>query len=94
LIGYVTRYWGKKPIWVTEYGFQTAPPDRLFGVSFSRQAAYVKQSFAIMRANPRIGMMIWFMLRDDSNLSGWQSGFFTAAGKKKPSYNAFRSLPH
>jgi hypothetical protein len=94
LIGYVTRYWGRKPIWITEYGFQTSPPDRLFGVSFSRQASYVKQSFAIARANSRIAMMIWFMLRDDGNLSGWQSGFFTAAGKKKPAYNAFRSLRH
>jgi hypothetical protein len=35
------------------------------------------------------------MLRDDTNLNiGWQSGFLTAAGKKKPAFNAFRRLPH
>jgi hypothetical protein len=40
-------------------------------------------------------VMIWFMLRDDTNIGqGWQSGFLTAAGKKKPAFNAFARLPH
>jgi hypothetical protein len=94
LIAVVNKLWGKKRIWITEYGWQT-PPDRLFGVSFARQAAYVRQSYAIARANPRIDMMVWFMLRDDTNIGiGWQSGFLTAAGKKKPSFNVFARLPH
>ena len=92
LIAAVTRFWGRRPIWITEYGFQTNPPDRLFGVSFSRQAAYVRQAHAIARRNPRITMLIWFMLRDDSSLSGWQSGFLTVRGTKKPAYRAFRAL--
>jgi hypothetical protein len=94
LINQVNKLWGKKRIWITEYAWQT-PPDRLFGVSFARQAAYVRQSFAIARANPRIDMMVWFMLRDDTNLGlGWQSGLLTAAGKKKPSFSVFARLPH
>jgi hypothetical protein len=94
LISVVNKLWGKKRIWITEYGWQT-PPDRLFGVSFARLAAYVRQSFAIARANPRIDMMVWFMLRDDTNIGvGWQSGFLTAAGKKKPSFSVFARLPH
>jgi Glycosyl hydrolase catalytic core len=95
LISLVNKLWGKKRIWITEYGWQTRPPDRLFGVSFARQAAYVRQSFAIGRANPRIDMIVWFMLRDDTNLGlGWQSGFLTASGKKKPAFNVFARLPH
>jgi hypothetical protein len=94
LISAVTKAWGKKPIWITEYGFQTKPPDNLFGISLRRQATYVSQAFAIARANPRISMMIWFLLRDDSRLSGWQSGLMTASGKKKPAYRAFQRLPH
>jgi len=39
-------------------------------------------------------MMLWFLIRDEGRLSGWQSGFFTAGGKRKPSYSAFRALPH
>jgi hypothetical protein len=95
LIAQVNKLWGKKkPIWITEYGWQT-PPDRIFGVSFGRQAAYVRQSFAIARANPRITVMIWFMLRDDTNIGvGWQSGMLTAKGKKKPAFNVFARLPH
>ena len=94
LIAQVNKLWGKKRIWITEYGWQT-PPDRLFGVSFARQAAYVRQSFAMARANRRIDMMVWFILRDDTNIPlGWQSGFLTAAGKRKPAFSAFARLPH
>ena len=76
----------------TEYGYQTNPPDRLFGVSYARQAAYLKQSFAIARANPRIDMMLWFLLRDERRLAGWQSGLFTASGRKKPAFAAFQRV--
>ena len=39
-------------------------------------------------------MMIWFLVKDESRLAGWQSGFFTTAGKRKPSYYTFRALKH
>jgi hypothetical protein len=94
LISLVNKLWGKKRIWITEYGWQTRPPDRLFGVSFAKQAAYVRQSFAIARANPRIDALVWFMLRDDTNLSiGWQSGLLTASGQRKPAFSVFARLP-
>ena len=94
LIRLSNRLFGKKPIWITEYGYQT-PPDRLFGISFARQARYVSQAYSIGRRMPQVQMMVWFMLRDDTNLSlGWQSGFLTARGKKKPSFNVFARLPH
>jgi hypothetical protein len=80
LIAPLTRYWGRKPLWITEYGFQTNPPDRIFGVSYRQQARYLSQAYAIARANRRIRMMIWFLLRDDGSLAGWQSGLLTAAG--------------
>ncbi|MDQ2984953.1 MAG: glycosyl hydrolase [Actinomycetota bacterium] len=94
LIKQVTRQWGKKPIWITEYGWQTNPPDRYFGVTWRRQARFLSQSFAIARKNPRISLMIWFLIRDERRLAGWQSGFYTANGRKKPAYDAFRRLPH
>jgi hypothetical protein len=93
LISLVNQLWGRKRIWITEYGWQT-PPDRLFGVSFARQAAYVRQSYAIARANPRIDAFVWFMLRDDTNIGlGWQSGFLTASGRRKPAFSVFARLP-
>ncbi len=94
LIKQANKLFHRKPIWITEYAYQT-PPDRQFGVSFATQARYLSQAYAIGRRTPQIAMMVWFMLRDDTNLNiGWQSGFLTAAGKKKPSFNVFARLPH
>jgi hypothetical protein len=91
----LTRLYGPKRIWLTEYGYQTNPPDKQFGVSWANQARYLTQAYAIARANPRVDMMLWFLLRDDSPVSsGWQSGFFTSTGVRKPAYDAFRKLPH
>jgi len=94
LIKELTRLYGHKRLWITEYGYQTNPPDRLFGVSFATQARYLTLSYGIARRNPRIDMMIWFLLKDEARVgNGWQSGFFTASGRRKPSWTAFRRLP-
>ena len=92
LIREVTRLYGNKRIWITEYGYQTNPPDPIFGVSWKKQAAYLTQAFGIARKNPRIDMMLWFLLKDEPNLSGWQSGLITYSGVKKPSFAAFMKM--
>ncbi len=92
LIGLVTRLYGRKPIWITEYGYQTNPPDKTFGVSLAKQSLYLTQAFAIARKNPRIQMMLWFLLKDEPNLSGWQSGLITYGGAKKPAFTAFERM--
>jgi hypothetical protein len=94
LIRELTRLYGPKRVWITEYGYQTNPPDRDFGVSFAKQARYLAQAFAIARANPRIDMMIWFLMKDEARIrNGWQSGFYTASGRRKPSWLAFKRMP-
>ena len=93
LIAQLTLLWGNKRLWITEYGYQTNPPDRAFGVSYAKQAAYMKQAYAMARKNPRIDMMLWFLLRDEPRLGGWQSGLLTRTGQKKPAFNVFRLLP-
>jgi hypothetical protein len=92
LIAEVGRLWGPKRLWITEYGYQTNPPDRTLGVSYAKQALYLRQAYGIARANPRIDMMLWFLIKDERRLNGWQSGLLTAAGKRKPSFNVFRAL--
>jgi hypothetical protein len=62
------------------------------GVTLAKQAAYLTQAFAIARKNPRIDMMLWFLLKDESTLAGWQSGLLTSTGKKKPAYAAFMKM--
>jgi hypothetical protein len=92
LISVVTRLYGDKQLWITEYGYQTKPPDQFFGVSWKKQAAYLRQAFDIAKANPRIGLFTWFLLKDSADPNGWQSGLMTTDGKKKPSYDAFANL--
>jgi hypothetical protein len=92
LISLVTDLYGKKPIWITEYGYETKPPDEFFGVPWNTQATYLTRAFEIARRNPRIDMMLWFLLRDDANKNGWQSGLITVDGEKKPSYAAFAHM--
>jgi hypothetical protein len=88
----LTRLYGKKRLWITEYGYQTRPPDRAFGVSYAKQATYLRQAYGIARKNPRIDMMLWFLLRDQRAIGGWQSGLLTLGGKKKPAFTAFQRL--
>jgi hypothetical protein len=92
LIHELTILYGNKRVWLTEYGYQTNPPDQIYGVSYGKQAKYLTQAFAIAKRNPRIDMMLWFLLRDESTPAGWQSGLLTNAGVKKPAWNAFRKL--
>lgn len=88
------QLYGSKPLWITEYGYQTNPPDRAFGVSWAKQSAYLTQAYAIARRDPNIQMMLWFLLKDEPLLGGWQSGLMTTTGRIKPAFNAFRALPH
>ena len=83
-------YGKRMRIWVTEYGYQTFPPDRIFGVTPSKQASYLTQAVALARKHPRIDMFLWFLLRDEQRLDGWQSGLMTWDGVRKPAFNAFR----
>jgi hypothetical protein len=90
----VRRLWGRKPIWITEYGYQTKP-DRAFAVSYAQQARYVRQAFSIARTNPDIDMMLWFLLRDQPrtrSFDGWQSGLLTRSGARKPAFRAFQRV--
>lgn len=94
LIRELDRLWPRKKyrIWLTEYGYQTNPPDKNFGVSWAKQADYLEQANGILVANPRVTMLIWFLLRDQEDLGGFQSGLVTAAGKRKPAYDVYRGL--
>ena len=49
----LTRLYGNMRIWVTEYGYQTNPPDRLFGVSPAKQALYMQQAWDKLAREPR-----------------------------------------
>ena len=77
-------------IWITEYGHQTRPQDRL-GVPYSTQATYIKRSMTLARNYPFVGMFIWFVYQDDPG-QPWESGLYTSSGAaKNPSPSRFSS---
>jgi len=85
----VKRAWGAKRIWLTEYGYQTNPPDRALGVSLAQQAAFLGEASRRVHATPRVDMLIHYLYKDEPNLARWQSGLMSVRGAAKPSRRAF-----
>ncbi len=90
LVREVTKLYGRKPIWLTEYGYETSPPDLVFGVPWTTQARYLTAAVDIAWRHPRIDMLLWFLLRDEGRYRGWQSGLLTSKGVEKPAFYAFQ----
>jgi hypothetical protein len=73
----VGLYFPRARIWLTEYGYQSNPPDRLLGVTPALQARYESEgSYAAYRA-PRVDLLIHFLYRDEPTLARFQSGLVT-----------------
>jgi hypothetical protein len=82
------------PLWATEYGWLTNPPNPA-GVSPKRQAKWIEQGFHLLwKQGAR--MVINYPLRDEPRdpsipIGRWgTSGIFYHSGKKKPSFDSFR----
>lgn len=89
------------PVWMTEYGYQTDPPDPTIGVPFSRQAAWIDDATFLAYRNPRIRAFAQFLLVDDGPIRRYkrsdprywgtfQTGLMTGQGKRKPAYESFK----
>jgi hypothetical protein len=80
---------GTPAFWVTEFSWDTNPPDPK-GVPSALHARWVAEAlYRMWQAG--VSAVIWFRLQDDPlRVSPYQSGFFTAGGKAKPSLEAFR----
>ena len=90
LLSEVSRAFGPKRIWLTEYGYQTSPPDRMLGVSQALQARYLGEAALRAYRAPRVDMLIHFLVRDEELVGRWQSGLFTFQNDAKLAAAAFR----
>jgi len=89
----VTRLFGaSKQLWLTEYGYQTNPPDRILGVSYAKQAQYIGEAALRVWEQPGATVLIQFLVQDEPSIGGWQSGLYTKSGVAKPARAAF-ALP-
>jgi hypothetical protein len=84
------------PLWITEFGFQTDPPDDLSGAPIRRVPGYMGESEWLAFRNSRVASYSQYPLVDDrggggSNRTvGFQSGLRFADGRAKPGvYRAF-----
>jgi hypothetical protein len=80
----------KLPVYYTENGWQTNPPDQIFGVLPDYQAAYMNQSDEMAYRNSRIKTVAQYKLIDDADPGSFQSGVRSIDGTAKPSYAAYQ----
>ena len=85
----VAKDFPRARIWLTEYGYQTNPPDKVLGVAPALQARYQAQAAYVAYRAPRVDLLIHFLYQDEPNVARFQSGLTTLAGKAKPSLAAF-----
>jgi hypothetical protein len=89
------------PLYLTEYGYATDPPNPYSGVSLSRQAAYLNQGEYLAWKDARVRALSQFLLYDsppDARYprgsprywSTFQTGLLFAGGAAKPSLDAYR----
>jgi hypothetical protein len=90
LVTLVGQDWPKARIWLTEYGYQSNPPDKLLGVSLALQARYIGEGAYVAYRTPKVDMLIHFLYRDEPTLSRFQSGLVTVTNAVKPAYAAFQ----
>ena len=86
----VAHDFGRARIWLTEYGYQTNPPDRILGVTRTLQARYVGEGDYQAYRTPRVDMLIQYLYRDEPDVARFQSGLVTLGGSRKPAYAAFQ----
>jgi hypothetical protein len=84
------RVRGRTPLYLTEFGYQTDPPDP-FGVSPAEQARYLNQAEYIAARNPGVRTLSQFLLYDDAPPFGqtFQSGLDYLSGRAKPARAAY-----
>jgi hypothetical protein len=87
----------KFPLYYTEFGYQTNPPDPFSGVSLQTQSRRLEESAYRVSLMPRVKSLNQFRLIDGPilNVAGpkkyleFQSGLRFANGRAKPSYRSF-----
>jgi hypothetical protein len=92
-------------VWLTEYGYQTDPPDPYSGWSWRTHARYLAEAEWIAFRKSRVRSTAQFLLYDDAPLHDYppddprhwgtfQTGLRTGEGRKKPAYAGYQRTIH
>ncbi|MEJ7892790.1 MAG: cellulase family glycosylhydrolase [Solirubrobacteraceae bacterium] len=87
------------PLYLTEYGYQTNPPDPTWNVTPAEQARWLSEAEEIARAEPSVRSVAHFLHRDLPKRPGttnpwgdFQTGLLYESGEPKPAHEAL-ALP-
>jgi hypothetical protein len=92
---------GRLPVWYTEFGYQTKPPDPYRGISLNKQAAWNTRAERLAYSQGRVRALTQFLLKDSgprtqyppnhkNYWSNYQTGIRFFEGPRKPAYYAYR----
>lgn len=84
----------KRPIWVTEFGWQTPNSGKnQYVATFKQQAQFAYESVQRLKQLPQVERAAWFLLRDDPPGNGtfYTTGLRYNNGTEKPSFNTWMS---
>jgi hypothetical protein len=80
----------KFPIWSTEFGYLTNPPNPQYTVTPSLAAYYLNWAEYITWQDPRLKSFDQFLISDPPGTTVFATGLETATGQPKPTFDAFR----
>jgi hypothetical protein len=78
------------PVWSTEYGFRTKPPDPNLGVSQSTAADYMNWAEYLSYRQRRLYSYSQYQLLDAPAPASFDTGLENPDGSHKPGYDAYR----
>jgi hypothetical protein len=96
--GFTTPTGAHTPLHLTEFGYQTNPPDRADGIPVGRQSRWLQQAAYVAWKDPRVRTLVQYEWRDEGvksvgsgrkRYAGWQSGLLFADGRPKPAFAGF-----
>jgi hypothetical protein len=91
---------GKFDLHLTEFGYQTSPPDHAIGITVEEQASYLQQAAYVAWKTPRVRSLVHYQWVDEPvryrspgslAYAGWQSGLHFVNGLPKPAMASFRA---
>ena len=78
------------PVWSTEFGFRTRPPDPHEGVSPSTAAIYMNQAEYLSYKQSRVFSYSQYALQDQAPPAYFDTGLINPNGSHKPGFDAYR----
>jgi hypothetical protein len=80
----------KFPIWSTEFGYITNPPNPGYTITPDRAAYYLNWAEYITYQDPRLKSFDQFLIQDPTGTTVFATGLKTGVGEPKPTFDAFR----